>query len=84
MHSTHVTNDHQTGEICLDLLKDAWSPAYTLKTTIEAIHHMLGNPGVDSPLNIEVAALLRGGDAIGAEGLVRFWESEDEGVWKGR
>lgn len=30
-----------------------------------------GNP--DSPLNIDVAKLLRAGDVLGAEGLVRFY-----------
>jgi peroxin-4 len=62
----------QTGEICLDLLKTAWTPAYTLQMTVEAIWQMLAAPGIDSPLNVDVAALIRQGDAIGAESLVRW------------
>jgi len=74
----------ETGEICLDLLKDAWTPAYTLQSTVEAIWQMLANPGVDSPLNVDVAALLRQGDSVGAEGLVRFYVGEREGFYGGR
>jgi len=66
----------ETGEICLDLLKTAWTPAYTLSTTIDAIWQMLAIPGIDSPLNIELAALLREGDIVGAEGLVRWCSGE--------
>ncbi|OBT53299.1 hypothetical protein VE04_07242 [Pseudogymnoascus sp. 24MN13] len=50
--------DFETGEVCLDLLKDNWSPAYTLEKTVEAVALMLANPGVDSPLNVDVAALV--------------------------
>jgi peroxin-4 len=44
---------------------------------------MLENPGIDSPLNVDVAALLRNGDAIGAESLVRWFISEEGGRWSG-
>ncbi|KFY42914.1 hypothetical protein V495_04275, partial [Pseudogymnoascus sp. VKM F-4514 (FW-929)] len=71
--------DFETGEVCLDLLKDNWSPAYTLEKTVEAVAHMLANPGVDSPLNVDVAALLRSGDAVGAESLVRWATGESWG-----
>ncbi len=66
----------QTGEICLSLLKESWSPAYTLTSTLEAIHQLLAYPEVDSPLNVDVAVLLKEGDQVGGEGLVRFWCGE--------
>jgi peroxin-4 len=72
----------QTGEVCLDLLKTAWTPAYTIATTIDAIWQMLDSPGVDSPLNVDVAALLREGDSVGAEGLVRWCCGEWK--WEGK
>ncbi|MCJ1470660.1 hypothetical protein MMC07_009306 [Pseudocyphellaria aurata] len=62
----------RTGEICLDLLKTSWTPAYTMVSTLEAVHQLLAYPEVDSPLNVEVAALLRNGDGVGAESLVRW------------
>lgn len=45
--------------------------------TVEAIRMMLQHPEIDSPLNVDVAVLLRQGDSVGAESLVRwFCESE--------
>lgn len=62
----------KSGEICLDLLKAAWTPAFGIATTLAEIHRLLSYPVVDSPLNVDVAVLLREGDNIGAEGLVRW------------
>lgn len=45
---------------------------------------MLANPGIDSPLNIEVAKLLNMGDSVGAEGLVRWACSMPWGRYEGR
>jgi peroxin-4 len=45
---------------------------------------MLANPGIDSPLNVDVAALLRSGDAVGAESLVRWAVSEPWGRYEGK
>ncbi|KAI9813436.1 MAG: hypothetical protein M1827_004111 [Pycnora praestabilis] len=72
----------QTGEICLDLLKTTWSPAYTISSTLTSIHQLLTDPEADSPLNVDVAVLLRQGDVVGAEGLVRFWTGEER--WEGQ
>ena len=63
----------QTGEICLDLLKDRWNPTYTIAATLDAVHHLLAYPAIDSPLNLDIANLMRDGDEIGAEGLVRYF-----------
>ena len=60
--------------ICLDLLKTGWTPAYGIVTTLEAVHQLLNAGGEpDSPLNIDLAKLLRQGDIVGAEGLVRLY-----------
>jgi peroxin-4 len=67
----------QTGEICLDLLKDKWSPAYSVLQCVREIRMLLGMPGVDSPFNVDVAALLRDGDALGARRLVELWAEEE-------
>lgn len=74
--------DFKTGEICLDLLKEEWTPVLGIVGALEAVGRLLGEPGLDSPLNVEVAALGRQGDAVGVRGLVGYWSSEErfEGV----
>jgi hypothetical protein len=81
-----MKNLGQTGEICLELLQSAWTPVYTLASTLEAVHHLLRYPDVDSPLNVDVAVLIRTGDRVAAEGLVRYycWEWRWEGDGDGR
>ncbi|KAM0332433.1 hypothetical protein ACHAQA_002714 [Verticillium albo-atrum] len=79
----HANVALDTGEICLDLLKDAWTPAYSVLESVRAVRTLLGYPGVDSPLNVDVAALLRGGDAVGAKGLVEYWIGEEGGRYNG-
>ena len=73
----HANVNLQNGEICLDLLKDAWTPAYSVLECVRAIRMLLGAPGVDSPLNVDIAALLREGDALGARRLVELWAEEE-------
>ncbi|KAI1082812.1 UBC-like protein [Whalleya microplaca] len=73
-----------SGEICLDLLKDAWTPAYSVLECVRAVRMLLSCPETDSPLNVDVAALLRGGDVLGAKRLVQFWCRDDAGRYQGR
>lgn len=67
----------QTGEICLDLLKDAWTPAYSVLESVRAVRMLLGYPEIDSPLNLDVASLIRDGDHLGARNLVELWVEEE-------
>lgn len=67
----------ETGEICLDVLKENWSPVLGVVGALECVGRLLGEPGVDSPLNLEIASLLRAGDTVGARGLVG-WFTEEE------
>ncbi|EHA22220.1 hypothetical protein CBS63078_7847 [Aspergillus niger] len=75
---SHPNISFTTGEICLTLLTtEHWSPVYTLSSTLSAIHQLLTDPRPDSPLNVDVAALLRDGDVAAWESLVRFWTEEE-------
>lgn len=73
----HANVALETGEICLDLLKDAWTPTYSVLECVRAVRMLLGCPEVDSPLNVDVAALLRDGDVLGARRLVELWVGEE-------
>ncbi|PWY91327.1 ubiquitin-conjugating enzyme [Aspergillus sclerotioniger CBS 115572] len=82
---SHPNISFTTGEICLTLLTtEHWSPVYTLSSTLTAIHQLLTDPRPDSPLNVDVAALLRDGDLVGWESCVRFWTGEERWVPQGQ
>ena len=52
----HPNVHWETGEICLDILKDQWTPAWTLESTCVAIIDLLGHPNADSPLNCDAGS----------------------------
>lgn len=45
------------GRICLDILKDKWTPAYNIQTVLLSVQSLLGEPNNSSPLNGEAAEL---------------------------
>lgn len=45
------------GNICLDILKEKWSAAYSVRTILQSIQSLLADPNVDSPLNTHAAKL---------------------------
>ncbi|KAL5120056.1 hypothetical protein ACEQ8H_002154 [Pleosporales sp. CAS-2024a] len=69
----HPNVDFKTGDICLDTLKSAWTPALTITATMTTIHQLLTSAEPDSPLNVDVAQLFRIGDHVGAQSLIRFY-----------
>ncbi|KAJ9293163.1 hypothetical protein DTO271G3_8107 [Paecilomyces variotii] len=80
---SHPNISFTNGDICLTLLTtEHWSPVYTLSSTLSAIHQLLTDPQPDSPLNVDVAALLRDGDIPGWESIVRYWTEEER--WQGQ
>lgn len=52
----HPNVSSQTGVICLDILKDEWSPALTIRTALLSLQALLCNAEPDDPQDAVVAA----------------------------
>ncbi|AQK88425.1 Ubiquitin-conjugating enzyme E2 36 [Zea mays] len=52
-HISH--NLLQLGRICLDILKDKWSPALQIRTVLLSIQALLSAPNPDDPLSDNIA-----------------------------
>ncbi|CAD8137667.1 unnamed protein product [Paramecium octaurelia] len=50
-------NIDNLGRICLDVLKDKWSPALQIRSILLSIQVLLSSPNPDDPLNNEAANL---------------------------
>ncbi|ACI64339.1 ubiquitin-conjugating enzyme [Thalassiosira pseudonana CCMP1335] len=53
----HPNVSSQTGAICLDILKDQWSPALTIKTAMLSLQALLCSPEPSDPQDAQVARM---------------------------
>ncbi|KAG5363808.1 Ubiquitin-conjugating enzyme E2 1 [Yarrowia sp. B02] len=53
----HPNISSQTGAICLDILKDAWSPVFTLKSSLISLQSLLQSAEPNDPQDAEVAKI---------------------------
>lgn len=52
-------NINEKGEICLDILKDNWSPSMSLNRVFIAIYALLNKPNPDDPLSADIGGEYR-------------------------
>ncbi|KAI0666383.1 ubiquitin-conjugating enzyme/RWD-like protein [Trametes maxima] len=65
-------NIDKLGRICLDILKDKWSPALQIRTVLLSIQALLSAPNPDDPLATDVAKHYKENEAD-AQRVSREW-----------
>ncbi len=67
-------NIDKLGRICLDVLKEKWSPALQIRTVLLSIQALLSCPEVSDPLDPSVADHFKSNRAD-AESVARKWNA---------
>ena len=69
-------NVNDMGGICLDILKDSWSPALTISKVLLSISSLLSEPNPDDPLVGDIAMQLKRDkkrhDAVAREWTLKY------------
>eukprot|EP00525_Craspedostauros_australis_P002712 CAMPEP_0198115220 /NCGR_PEP_ID=MMETSP1442-20131203/6388_1 /TAXON_ID= /ORGANISM="Craspedostauros australis, Strain CCMP3328" /LENGTH=174 /DNA_ID=CAMNT_0043772687 /DNA_START=311 /DNA_END=835 /DNA_ORIENTATION=+ len=60
----HPNVHFRSGDVCLDILKKEWSPAWGIQAACRAILALLSDPDADSPLNCDAGNMVRAGDMM--------------------
>ncbi|KAF9926979.1 hypothetical protein FBU30_003588 [Linnemannia zychae] len=68
----HPNVSSQTGVICLDILKQAWSPVLTISSTLLSVQSLLCTPEPNDPQDAQVASQYLNDHAAFLE-TARFW-----------
>ena len=73
----HPNVHFRTGDVCLDILKKEWSPAWGIQAACRAILALLSDPDADSPLNCDAGNMIRGGDMMAYNCTARMYTVEN-------
>jgi len=68
-------NVDKLGRICLDILKDKWSPALQIRTVLLSIQALLSAPNPDDPLDNTVAEVWKNDEATAIRRAQEFTQS---------
>lgn len=52
-------NVYATGDLCLDILQNRWSPTYDVAAILTSIQSLLNDPNTQSPANAEASTLYK-------------------------
>jgi len=52
-------NVYASGDLCLDILQNRWTPTYDVSSILTSIQSLLNDPNISSPANVEAANLYK-------------------------
>ncbi|EER31466.1 ubiquitin-conjugating enzyme E2 2 [Candida tropicalis MYA-3404] len=75
-------NVYASGELCLDILQNRWSPTYDVSSILTSVQSLLNDPNISSPANVEAANLYKDHRSQYVkrvrETVENSWNDEDE------